>query len=327
MNEDVAASIGAALVRSGHFSETPGFTYDIVPTLPHSLVARVRLASGKRLYFKQARPGLTVSTAVREVRFYREFAGELAATLVPAVLYAREAEDGSTLLLEDLEGRFSACRGVQPSFEQAAVFLEALADLHGSSAMTRPGPGLRWAAVMASPGDDTIRGRASRIGSVAAAFVEQEGSGLEEYIRTLVLRAEEFGSVVAREPALGIVHGDAHFWNAMYGEQRAVLIDWGNVALGPAGVDLAHAIALNLPREVGAEWEGTLLERYRERLARWGMASSADDVWQSYRTGILFGLLVPIGQRASGVPERVWRPLLRNVSAAARDLDVAALLE
>ena len=123
-----------------------------------------------------------------------------------------------------------------------------------------------------------------------------------------------------------ILHGDAHCANALYAADGAVLLDWGNAAIGPGEIDLAHAVALNLPPDLRARWEPSLIDTYRTRLDGHDAPREHDEMMRRYRLGVLYAVAVPLGHWAGGVPDQIWRRLLDNAVSAAEHHDAAALL-
>lgn len=89
---------------------------------------------------------------------------------------------------------------------------------------------------------------------------------------------------------------------------------------------LAHALALNLSRQVRQQWEAVLLELYTETLNLMGVDRKLDVTRNRYRIAVLYGISEPIGIWHAGFPSSVWLPLLTNALDAAADLDVAGLL-
>ncbi len=91
-------------------------------------------------------------------------------------------------------------------------------------------------------------------------------------------------------------------------------------------MDLAHAVALNLPPEVARRWEAQLLESYVLGLNEAGVSRSLGETCERYRQGVLYAVTVPIRQWAAGVPEDTWLRLFRNVLVVARELGAESLL-
>lgn len=77
--------------------------------------------------------------------------------------------------------------------------------------------------------------------------------------------------------------------------------------IGPGAVDLAHALALKLPRLFSSEYEEQLLRRYAETCALHGHEVREADVRERYRQCLLLTIVVAVGMRSVPVmAERVW---------------------
>lgn len=320
LHDEIAAALDVATLPS------PGFEYELLSTLAHSLVARVHLASASGMpssvIYKRSQAGAGAFLTLREVRFYHEFGRTLPADIAPHAYLAARTDAGATLVLEDLEPRFRPCASSVPSLDEARAFVRSLARVH---ACTHQTDGDIWAAAMCAGPYDTLAGRLQML---ALGFdAARADTGLDDETADLVhVIASVPVSLAAFASERSILHGDAHFWNAVYAADHAVLFDWGNTCLGPGEIDLAHAVAMNLPRDVRRGWERALLDDYHDALIQEGVSRGRVEIEERYRLGVAYALTVPLRQRAAGVPERIWRPLLANVSAAARDLDIAALL-
>jgi aminoglycoside phosphotransferase (APT) family kinase protein len=328
----VRGAIAEALAKSRLFAgrDAPTFEIEEIPTLGHSYVARVRLLSPESpvpsLIFKCSRAERSAYLTIREARFYRGMAPTLPDGLAPRCFLA-EAEGGSaTLLLEDLGRSHRACPGTGPSLEQATAFVEALAELHaaGNGVASLPAD---WARAMGGITYDTIEGRLGLLGPLLRRFIDAMGDGLDPQALRLIAGIHSGSARLAGFAGEhSILHGDAHYGNGLYAPGRAVLLDWGNTCLGPGEIDLAHAVALNLPREIGRNWEAALLESYCQRLNEPGVSRSLEDIRARYLLGVLYAVTVPIGHWSAGLPEKTWRRLFENVLAAAGELKVESLL-
>jgi aminoglycoside phosphotransferase (APT) family kinase protein len=317
--------IRGALASAGLLGDAAAFEYEALRTLQHSYVARIQLeseaGSGRRLVFKQS-VAATDNSTLREARFYSRIADWLPPGAVPNCLAVEIEGTTTALLLEDLAPVFRPAAEGVPSFAEANAFIEALATIH-AAAMQRPDIAGEWAAAFGDLPHSTIEGRLAWTLETCARFLA-EAEGIDPLTRETISR------IVAAGPAIlgtalprTIAHGDAHFWNALYADAGAVLLDWGNVCLGPPGIDLAHAVALNLPPGVRQEWEQILLAAYTQAMRRNGVEVDEPTVREWYRRGVLYALVVPAGLRAMGID---MPRLMANVSAAARELDVARLV-
>jgi aminoglycoside phosphotransferase (APT) family kinase protein len=278
------------------------------------------------LVFKRSRARTLAVLAIREARFYRGVAPMLPRGLAPQCFLAEEEDGAATLLLDDLGRSHRECTEPCPTLDEATAFVEALAELHatGSGRASLPAD---WEHAIGESAYNTIEGRLGRLDAVLPGFIAAMHDGIDTRTRQLITRISSVPAGLASfAKNQTILHGDAHYWNGLYSSTGAVLLDWGSACLGPGEIDLAHAVAMNLPREIGRQWEAPLLDAYCRRLNECGVSRSIEDVRARYVFGVLYAVTVPIGQWRGGFPEEVWRPLFTNVVAAGRDLDVESLL-
>jgi hypothetical protein len=322
-----------AVARAGLLDAEGGrgtIEVEAVPTLAHSSVVRVVVRRGDgtalRLMLKRSGGEAGAFLTVREVGFYRGVAPLLPGGLAPRC-YLSEAEgNAALLLLEDLGATHHASDATPPAFEDTRSFVEALAELHAAGERL-PSLADDWAREVGGGVYDTLEGRLALRGAIVGPFVEQFGGELDAWTRELVAGLQR-GPQALLEFAKGrtVMHGDAHYGNGLYRPGSAALIDWGNACLGPGEADLAHAVALNLPRDIGRVWEAALLAAYTARLNERGIARTVEETMARYRLGVLYAVTVPMGHWRSGVPEQVWRALFGNVVAAAKELAVGELV-
>jgi len=116
------------------------------------------------------------------------------------------------------------------------------------------------------------------------------------------------------------VHGDANFGNVLYSSApKACLIDWAMPMIGFGELDLAHALALNLPRETARQWETEMARVYLDRMTACGSAVDSDTFYERYRLGILYSFVSPVVWWKTGVPDPIWWAGLNNSLDAAHD--------
>jgi len=326
MRKEIALALSQArLLPQAHAN---AFEVEEIPTLAHSYVVRVRLldpdAPVPSLIFKRSGASAAAFLTIREARFYRSIAPTLPSGLTPRCFFSDDQGGAATLLLEDLRGSHQVCETSCPTLEQATLFVEALAELHASGP---PSLAEEWARRVGSTAYDTIGGRLGLLPEFIDRFLAANEADLVPWERELlraVAAAHERLAGFAKDQT--VLHGDANYWNALYAPARAVLLDWGNACMGPGAIDVAHAVALNLPRDVGREWEALLIEAYCRRLSALGSPEKPGDFGMKYRLAVAYAVGVPAGQWTAGVPRDTWRSLLANALAAARDLDVVSML-
>ena len=298
---------------------------DPLQTLPHSEVYRIRSDPPERsLILKRAGASDVAGLADRERRFYRHIAPGLPRWLVPACVLTVEDAQSEWLLIEDLSSSHRpVANPTRPSRHECRQLVESLGTLHGLTASAGEIRD-RWTRVSADLPAATIDARIDFFLTVLDPFISTHAHRLDQPARTCLERLRDLGDRVgAAAPRTALVHGDAHFGNALFSAaSTACLIDWGMPMIGFGEIDLAHALALNLPRRVAREWEPEMIDAYLTQAGEYGSPLEADDVHERYRTGVLYSLVSPIVWWRSGVPETVWWPAMVNALDAARDLDL-----
>ncbi len=221
--------LGAPVARAmriwGGYSPTPTF--------------RLRLADGRRVFFKAASPQSTPFAQVahrREERVYAEL-GELIGPWAPRLLASFEAQAWRVMLLEDL-GPKSAPPWTAALARKVA---SALGAFHAAT-VGRPLPD--WLdrpaahAVMGidppaweMPPDDV-----DKLAGLAGADREQASGWLREHLPVLATAARGMA-----DPSLkhALVHLDVRSDNLRWVRGRLHLFDWPHVGVGPPEFDAA----------------------------------------------------------------------------------------
>lgn len=239
----VAEALGAPIVRAarawGGYSPTPTF--------------RLRLADGRRAFFKAAGPRSTPFARVaheREERVYREL-GPLIRDWSPRFLRALAIGDWRVMLLEDL-GPKSA-----PPWSDALArnVARGLGRFHSSvkdrsvpawvpRADRHPALGVTPPAWTFEPDD------LERLAGLAAARAEAR-AWLAAHVPLLAEAARGMAdSALSRT----LLHVDVRSDNLRWLDGRLVLFDWPHVAVGPPEFDAA-AFAQTVTVEAGPEPE------------------------------------------------------------------------
>lgn len=291
-----------------------------IDTLDHSSVVRVVIPDfvPGSVIVKRSTGNDSALLTLREVRFYMHFAPLLSDGLCPKCYLSEEGQTESVLVLEDLEGPYSCC-GAAPSQVQAQLFVLALAKLHTSARQIWNLSDL-WCENFTDQPYNYIDGRLQSFPSKLSSFLSQHSKGLDGESVAILNDLPHLRELFIEINEDTIVHGDAHFWNALYSWNDARLIDWGNAALGFGEIDVAHAIAMNLPREVSREIEKQLLCDYAGYIAEDGRNHDVEEVWYRYKAGILYAITSSISMGEAGVPFETWWSLFINSMSAAREL-------
>lgn len=300
-----------------------------LPTLPHSVVARVTLDDGRCLIFKRAGAAGFAPSVRKELIVNRDVLSQLPRGVAPAYVGGSVGDaDGRLpwLLTADLSATHaSAALATPPTQHLIEQFVDALACTHAqSTALDLP-------ALFADvAGDVWVHDGAEHVPAVLDAFLHEYRDGrfpprTYELIETIRDNVNGLARLLSQHAVL--LHGDAHYGNALYREDGAVLLDWALAVIGPGEVDLCHALAMNLPRYFSSEYEPGLLRRYAAVCSEWGMPTSEQDVLHRYRTCLLLTVIVATGMRTvPGIEERVWSYLFTNAVHAAVDHESIELL-
>lgn len=293
-------------------------------TLAHSEVYRLTIDSpSTSLIVKRPGTADVAGLAERERRFYRYIAPSLPEQLVPRCLLA--VEEDQLLIIEDLS---TTHRSIQdsstPTREECLCLVRSLATLHGVTG-NDPGLAKAWHANSEDLPAATINQRIDFFLIILQPFIEtirdRFDPGAVDFITGLHDITERIQA--ASPDASSLIHGDAHFGNALYSTApQACLIDWGMPMLGFGEIDLAHALALNLPRHLARSWQAEMMSAYLDQLAACGAPADAATFDERYRLGVVYSFVNPVVWWQSGVPEPVWLSALANSLDAARDIDL-----
>ena len=293
-------------------------------TLAHSEVYRIRIdAPPTSLILK--RPGASdmAGLAERERRFYRHIAPLLPSWLVPNCVLAVEGDQSGWLLIEDLSTTHHAARNPsEPTRQECRCFVEALATLHALTSSSSAIQG-QWTKISPELPAGTIEQRLGFFLTALEPFIVMLRDRVDPKVENFLSGLGELNRLIhhGASRTTALVHGDAHFANALYSSApRACLIDWGMPMVGFGEIDLAHALALNLPRHLGRKWEAEMTHVYLDQMAACGSFLDTETFYERYRLGVLYSFVSPVVWWRSGVPETLWWPALNNSLDAARDL-------
>lgn len=281
--------------------------------LPHSEVVRLSLRSADlSLIAKRAGPADSLDLAGRERCFYREVAGKLAPGLAPRC-YVAEAGESGWLIIEDLKTTHRAI--TDPSRvnnKHCLQLVDTLARLHNQSEQA-PHQQVRWSDLSSRWPGSTIEQRAVFGERALAEFLNALPPGYESRRRLLESIAGIAHEMSTTASNAGLIHGDAHFGNALFEENgTAILIDWAMPAIGIGEIDLAHVIALNLSPSQQSRFAKPMTEHYvRQRTEGSSLFSPVEFVTR-FDAAKRFAALNPIIWRASGLATEVWKPPLDN---------------
>ena len=305
-------------VRTCVGSEVDVADIDLLPTLPHSVVARLTLEDGSTRIFKCAtdarhEEGLRRESAVDDFMLSR-----FAERVSPRLIDQGERNGALWLLFEDLSSSHFRVDGTKPlSPAHVGRFATLLARVHVQSA-ERDLP----EAASRIPGFHPVTRGTAAAAELLEQFFEDPRrrllpEGSTNLVRTLQAHLSELVSRI--EPlCVNMIHGDAHLGNAMFSPGEAVFVDWATAAIGPGELDAAHAIALNMPRASARSIERQLVSSYATACARLGARTDPEASWWRYRLCLNMTVLVAIAMAAvPGLSDEIVARLQRNAFSAA----------
>jgi len=130
---------------------------------------------------------------------------------------------------------------------------------------------------------------------------------------------------------LTLLHGDAHFWNALYpadpDRHGCVWFDWQTWKVGVGAFDLAYMIALHWHPARRMRLEPGLVEAYHAALGPAITADySLDLLVEDYKLGLAHAFATIVLQWNAGIPAEIWWPHVERAFLAFDDLNCRAVL-
>lgn len=297
---------------------------------PDSVV--IKLASANATSREAAR---ATSTYIREVGFYRDVAPTVAIR-VPTVHHVSEdrAANRFVLVMEDITPAVAGDQLRGCSLDQAALAIEAAADLHGST----------WGRGELAELDWIDDDREARVGERVELFRMLCSGFFARYEDRLSAEDREFGRWLearffewqsTRTDRQCLVHGDFRLDNLLFGTgdpaPPLTTVDWQTPSLGPALGDVAYFLSGSLDPVTRRTHEQDLLRRYRARLSDHGVALAEDEAWRQYRLAAPAGYVMAVlASQLVGRTERgdeMFMVMARGSAAQARDLDTPSLVD
>ena len=294
-------------------------------TLPHSAVSRVALSDGKTVIVKQAGSGEFADGLRREIVINRDVLSELPEKVAPELLSASADVEVPWLVFEDISATHESLPlGSPPAPPHIEKFVRALGKIHAQSMQ------IDLAEAFSNvPGGVYVTDGSERAAPLLDAFLHSFDSNrfpprTYDLVKNIRDNIPTIVDLLAGQSAL--IHGDAHFWNALYSDD-ALVLDWALATVGPGEVDLCHALAMNLPRDFSREHEPPALRLYVQTCSEVGVDLDESDVLDRYRICLLQTVVVAVGMQAVvGMPEAVWTRLFTNAVQSAIDHESLAYL-
>ena len=298
---------------------------EAMSTLPHSFVSRVTVDDGKTLIFKQAGSEQFAVGMQKELIVNRDILSKVPEKVAPALLHCSEATTLPWLVFEDISVSHKPISlGRAPNFRYIEKFVQALAKTHAQSAKLD-----LQALFLNVQGDVRVDDGAEHVVPVLAQFLhtcepDRFPPRTYDLIKKIRDNIPKIVSLLSG-PAV-LLHGDAHYGNALYADD-AMLIDWALAVMGPGEVDLCHALAMNLPRFFASEYEPAAIREYVQTCSIFGRELNEGEVLDRYRMCLLLTVIVAVGmQTVAGMPETVWSYMFTNAVHSAIDHDSMAYL-
>jgi hypothetical protein len=226
--------------------------------------------------------GSSLRLFLREVKFFRELAGE-AGIAVPKVYFAdSETDSGRYVLLLEPAGRVGDEHPPHDiSASEADRVLAALAGMHAKW----------WNSERLKEFPWLISGTSHNYNAIVQRKFLQAWPGVVEIGETLgpkVARLYDRGSA----PPATLTHGTPRPQNIYFrgdpGSPEVMLISWQVVGVRPGPWDVSYLLAVGLPVEERRTHEMRLLRRYHDLLLAGGIRDYPfERVTSEYRTGML----------------------------------------
>ncbi|MEM8903609.1 MAG: hypothetical protein AAGF02_07905 [Actinomycetota bacterium] len=297
LDEIDAAWLGAALDRPvADLEQTPlgdgiGFLGDLARL-------RVEFADGEtvRLIAKipTADPGgrsvgRLLDVWRREHRFYEDLAPDLH-DIVPRCRLALgdEERDRWLLVLDEIHPARELDQLAGATLTDMELVIDALADLHGRYD-DRTGGSPAWVPGIGSGTAHVLRDAV--VGSLPAwrqRFGALLPSGFDAVLSDFAPHLDSWLAALARRP-LTLAHADVRVDNLVFPERGGVrIVDW-QTAMRTGGVtDLAILLATSTTVDDRRAWEGDLLLRYRDGVARHGIDLDLEELRTGYADSFLW---------------------------------------
>lgn len=276
--------------------------------------------------------GLAVAMGMYELEtlFYRDIAPMVPNLGLAKCYSAQLSEDAATfnLILEDLGTGMRAGNVLETATpSECSTALGELVKLQAPLWNSAQLADLAW---LADP-RRTI-GVFDSLPAGLAPFLERFGDHLAashvSLFESVVPRAGEW--VRSWKAPTVIQHGDFRSDNLMFAtdpeSDRAVVVDFQTVRLGPPGLDPAYYLGSSLPTADRRAAERELIAEYRDRLVFSGVEGfNRDECWSAYREGAMYGVLLFVGMasqvESSEQADRIIIDQIRRYADMALDLD------
>ena len=228
----------------------------------------------------------------------------------------------NVIVLEDLSERVTFRDIREPAGpDEAAAVVEALADLHAAFWMSprfdRDLAPLRTRGAAAERLGNTFVGRI--LGKLKGRSAEVVPEEMQRLSRIMFERRQEIDAFWAGTP-LTLCHGDTHFGNLYFEGAEPGFLDWQAVMIGPGIRDVSYFLCASVDVPVLQRVEGSLVDRYVDRLSSHGIELDAERAWTHYRASAAEFYVAAVV--TAGTADRMQPPEISDVGV---DRAVAAM--
>lgn len=275
----------------------------------------------------------TLSTAVREIEFYRYIAPAMSFQSVPRCFETHWDSEAKQwyLLLEDLtDSHFIPTDWpLPPTMEQCKKIVEGRARIHAAWwDDKRLGSSIgRWRNT-----DRYSQALERQFGAFSDRHADLLPRDRRDFCERLIKQVPQLLARYQSHRNLTIIHGDAHVWNCLLpksGETQDVrFLDWEDWGIDTATADIAYMMATHWYPDRRRLMERSLLDHYHETLLTCGVGSyTRQALYDDYRLSALWQVTRAIGQAQLNIPARVWWNNLERAFLAVEDLACHELLD
>jgi hypothetical protein len=283
--------------------------------------------------------GVALGMFEAEVRFYKEFAGEVTVGL-PVIFHADIAPGTAdfVLIMEDLTDLITVPQAEGMTAGQAHAAMKVLAHVHATWWNRAQTGAMDWIPSMTG---DRIAGLEPVLAGLVPSFIDKFGDclppGGQAVYEAFAGNYMKIMERLAGNSPWTLVHQDFRVENLLFGaggSDRVVVLDWQGIGRGPGAYDVAYSLGGSMTSELRRAEESSLLATYHGQLTDLGVTGySLDALKADYAVSQLTGgmatpILIGGGMDLSNErgTELIATMARRHVQSAL-DHDAMALLE
>lgn len=272
----------------------------------------------------------------KEVRFYQQAAGRVPVR-TPRCWFSEidDTNEWFCIVMEDIADGVSPDQIAGLSFDEAAAVVDALAGLHGTYWDSPELDRMTWL-----PRLDAPQFLAAQDNSIALfpMFEERYGPSLgkehTDLVRELGPHIAELLTWWASKGPETLTHSDVRGDNLLFvgppSLENAVVLDWQMAVRSRGAYDLVYFIIGSLAVEDRRAWEGALIQRYVDRLAKeFGIEYPLEQCRREMRewTLVLVSTMPALAAADTGNErgQQLITQMLARWASGAKDYDVRAV--